>query len=147
MIDNLDTIRIFNSLKEEFPTVKDIYSLESDLGGSLESIIFEEGGETQFYLTKEDQVNYVPTILAYYTLQQIIHIIEPFDKATHLLHIDRSTTLIKFENTDFYILELQPLRSKMTDPKWEPVITVINGLISQLKSLNYTYKGKFTDPK
>ncbi len=87
MIDNLDTIRIFNSLKEEFPTVKDIYSLESDLGGSLESIIFEEGGETQFYLTKEDQVNYVPTILAYYTLQQIIHIIEPFDKATHLLHI------------------------------------------------------------
>jgi hypothetical protein len=147
MIDNLDTIRVFNSLKNEFPKVKDIFSVESDYGGSIETFIFDEGGETQFYLTKQDQNQYIPTILSYHALQKIIHIIEPFDKTTHLIHIDRSTNLIELDNNTFKLIELKPLRSKITDTTWEPVIQVLKDLKLQLNLLNYTYNGIFTDLK
>lgn len=140
-MDNRDTIRVFNSLKEGFPEIEDIFSTESELSGSLETFIFKEGGEVQFYLTAEDQEIYIPKVISYYALSQIMHIFDQFDKSDHNMDIDRSTKLIEVEDNGFYLKELIPTRGAKDTEAWEPIWDIIKVLKSNLESLNYAYLG------
>lgn len=130
---------MFNSLKDNFPRVKSIISQHSELGGSMETLILEEGGELQFYLTENDRDYYIPKIISYYAISQIMHLLDPLDKADYNMNLDRSCDIITVEDTNYFITDIKVTRGDTNDSIWDPVWDIIKVLKSNMNDLNYTY--------
>lgn len=139
-------IEELNNLGDQFPKVKSIYFENSDLGGTLETLEFMEGGEVQFYLTEECKDCYLINLLSYYTLSKLVHIVEKLNKVTHNIDLDRSSKILEIDCKDYYLMEFKPSRSKFNDPVWDEFKDIVRVLESNLYSLGYTYKGKIPRP-
>lgn len=135
---NKSNIEKLNTLGEDFPKVNSIISTESDLGGTLETLYLDSGGEIEFYLTESDKDNYLAKIISYYSLSQLVHIVEGFNKVTHNIYLDRSTSLIEIVNSTYKLVDLIPSRSKYSDPAWDTFKSVIKTMKSNLNKLGYT---------